>query len=175
MESSSTFEVYAVAASDSSCEGIDTIDLKSCLESAHFYANQYPCISTGCVHSNEHASTRNGRPDYHTQIKSNTFKWDYGASSFRCMLKYRIEFLGNVAANIDGLEVLFYVKSVGSKFKTIFTSLTDLNRILKAFLSPFKMENLLANNESKFFVDIAWNISPNDDFKNFKVQNIYSC
>lgn len=175
LDSSSTYEVYAVAAGAKSCEGVDTFDLKSHLESAHFYANRYPCILNGCVHSKSHNSTRNGRPDYHTQIKSNTFKWDYEASSFGCMLKSMIEFLESVAANIDGLEILFYVKSIGSKFKTIFTSLTDLNRILGTFLSPFKLENLLAINESKLFVDIAWNISPNDDFKNFKVQNIYSC
>lgn len=169
LESSSTFEVYAVCAAENSCKGFDSFDLKSCLESAHFNANRFPCILNNCIHSREHTSTRNGRPDYHTQIKSNSFKWDYESRSFKCILSSMIESLKHSALSVDGLEMFFYVKSIGSKFKTIFTSITDMNKVLKTFLSPFDLRNLVSIHESKIFIDVAWNISPDDYFKNHKV------
>lgn len=169
LESTSTYEIYAVAAASKNCDGMNALDLKSCLESAHLYANRFPCISINCIHSNEHLATRNGRPDYHTQIKTHTFKWDYEKKSFKCLLKSMLEYLENAVSNIDGVQMFYYVKSIGSKFKTIFTSLNDMNKVIKSFLSPFNLHNLLALNESKFFVDVAWNISPDHNYADDKV------
>ena len=144
LESSHSYEVFAIAAGSSLSQGFDNFDLKSCLESAHFHANRFPCILNNCIHSKEHSSIRNGRPDYHTQIKSYSFKWDYESKSFKCLIKVMLDFLRTAVSSYEGLDVYYYVKSIGSKFKTVFTSLNHLNSMIKNFLSPFDLNKLLA-------------------------------
>ena len=169
LESTSSFDVFVVAAADNSCQVFDDFDLKSILETAHFTSNKFPCTNNNCLFSLEHAAIRNGRPDYHTQIRSYNFKWDYDTNSFKCLLQVMMDYIKTFVARYDGIEIFYYVKSIGSKFKTIFSALKQCNEIVKEFLSPFDMNELLSIKDSKFFVDVAWNIGPNEYFKNNKV------
>lgn len=169
IESSNLFELFAVAAGTKSCRQFNSFDLNKCLESAHSYANRFPCISNNCSHSEDHCTTRNGRPDFLNQIKSYTFKWDYGSNSFKCLIKSMVDYVKDCSSKFKGLKVYYYVKSIGSKFGTIFTSLNQLDSQIKNFLSPFDLSKLLAIKETKFFIDIAWNINPHEFFNNEKV------
>ena len=134
LDSPSLFEVFAVAAGSTSSLGFENFDLKSWLQSAHFYANRYPCISNNCIHSIEHATVRNGRPDFHTQIKTHTFKWDYQSNSFKCLIRAMLSYLRNGVSSYDGVNIFYYVKCIGSKFKTIFISLNQFDQMIKKFL-----------------------------------------
>lgn len=72
--------------------------------SAHLYANWFSCI------------------------------WDNDACSFKCLLKSMLEYINNRISAIDGLQLFLYIKSIGSKFKTIFTSISELNeRVSRSF------------------------------------------
>ena len=161
-EATSTFELYAVIASDNVCQGFDNFNLKCSIECAHLFANSFPCMASGCVNSREHRSTKNGRPDYHTQIKTYSFKWDYEAKSFKCLIFHMINSINMAVASVEGLNIFYYVRSIGSKFKTIFTSHSDLLETLSTFLSPFHLDRLLSIDHPKCFIDMAWNFFPDD-------------
>ena len=163
LESTSSFELYAVVASESSCKKFENFDLKSCLESAHLYANGFPCMNSGCENLKEHRATKHGRPDYHTQITSFNFKWGYEAKSFGCLLLHMINSLSAAIDCVDGLKTFYYVKSIGSKFKTIFTVQSDLLKSVSTFLSPFHLDRLLLIGNPVFFMDLAWNFFPTEE------------
>lgn len=172
LESPHSYEVYSVAAGTNLSQGFEAFDMKSLLESAHFDANRFPCISENCNFSKEHLAARNGRPDFYTQIKSYSFKWDYEPNSFKCLIKGMLAYLRNRNSSLNGINIYIYVKCIGSKFKSVFTSLSQVDSAIRNFLSPFDLKKLLTINESRVFLDLAWNINPNEYFDKYKVRFI---
>ena len=128
------------------------------VESAHQYAKEFPCIERGCPYSAEHRSLRSSRPLNLRQIPGRSYKWDYNARNFGCILRDVGDY---VQRNIPGrVSAFVIVRAIGTKFQLMSNDPSQVHGMLDELLEPFDAKMFVKPGGPRAFVDFSLKFVP---------------
>lgn len=160
----------------SSCDKAQTKNIFKLFKEVHGRAIQFPCVETisnsgavsECEYTIQHRADRSGRPTDLNQIKDRNFSYDYGIESFSCVMKTFRNELEAICS--DDEKYFFYFKSVGSKFTSNSSEAQLLPKLMRDFVTPFKIERFLEKNGPRLSFDLCIKLMPTCSLNN--VNNI---
>jgi len=111
-------------------------------KSAHAEAIKFKCEKeNNCGFALQHRSDKCGRPEDLDQLEAKMFHYEHGVESFGCVLSSISAYLEKFSSSNE--QFFFYFRSIGSKFKSSSTDSRKLPLLIKDFLVPFNITELL--------------------------------
>lgn len=154
LNDANAFELYAVASWKSELNiPTDAVKLDEVFIRAHNRAKQFQCSGQGCPNAEEHLSICSGRPDDVNQIEWNNFVWEYAPASFKCVSRDLSKFMLEELGVINGVELHFYVRLIGSKFTLLAAGASDFSKLLDRVADVFDLRQLAKANPPRAFID----------------------
>lgn len=157
IEDKQKFELMiCIGYNQQSVDSVKSFCLKTLVKNGHEYANNFPCREDGsCLHSIEHRSLKSGRPTVPQQIKVPGFRWPYSYNSSKCFLGNFISYTVDQTSTLEGLDLFFHLRLIGSKFTCISADPASINDLISELLDPLNVNIFLSEEGPKSFLDIS--------------------
>lgn len=167
LDSCHNIELLVCAAFQNPNEDFDLVDETN---KAFLYSAQFPCSKNDlCQFSTIHRSSCAGRPLRPDQLKVKNFYWGYNKTSFNCLLNHTVKYLSNSVSKNKNVNIFFWIRSIGTKFKLITTNLSEIPKLITELMSPLKMNEFFKPDGPKAFIDLSMKFVPKCGDESIKV------